>query len=50
VRARGGGGAEERIELGLELESDSGAGEEKGLTGCNALKISSLNYAIGCSN
>jgi hypothetical protein len=33
VRARGGGGAEERVELGLELESDSGAGEEKGLTG-----------------
>jgi hypothetical protein len=33
VRARGGGGAEERIELGPELESDLGAGAEKTPTG-----------------
>jgi hypothetical protein len=31
--ARGGGGAEERVELGLELGSDSGAGEKKTPTG-----------------
>jgi hypothetical protein len=33
VRARGEGGTEELVELGLELESDSGAGEEKAPTG-----------------
>jgi hypothetical protein len=33
VRARGGGGAVERVELGLKLGSDSGAGEEKTPTG-----------------
>jgi hypothetical protein len=33
VRARGGGGAGERVELGPELESDLGAGEEKTPTG-----------------